>query len=337
MRRFIAALLATLAMSLAAGRADADIALSINFAPPMLPVYEQPMLPGDGYIWMPGYWAYDRDDYYWVPGTWVRPPRPGLLWTPGYWGWGGSGFSFNTGYWAISVGYYGGVDYGHGYGGHGYEGGRWSRGRFMYNRSVNNIDRRRVSNTYNKTVIHNTTINRVSYNGGKGGITIKPDRRERSAERQARVNATADQTRHERTARAKPEMRRSANKGTPAIAATPRAARFDDKRVVRSHGAPTPPATDRKSTRNSEQPARRQPAAATDTTPVRSDRPAGERNPARTERSSRQRDETTPAPQEAGSPQRPRTGKRQQQRDEDAAADAAAAQQRGERSPPTRQ
>ena len=30
-------------------------------------------LPGPGYIWTPGYWAYDpADGYYWVPGTWVR-------------------------------------------------------------------------------------------------------------------------------------------------------------------------------------------------------------------------------------------------------------------------
>ena len=32
---------------------------------------------GEGYIWTPGYWAYDYDyqDYYWVPGTWVEAAR----------------------------------------------------------------------------------------------------------------------------------------------------------------------------------------------------------------------------------------------------------------------
>jgi hypothetical protein len=27
----------------------------------------QPICPGEGYIWTPGYWAWDGDDYYWVP------------------------------------------------------------------------------------------------------------------------------------------------------------------------------------------------------------------------------------------------------------------------------
>jgi len=51
-------------------------------------------------------------EYYWVPGTWVMAPETGYLWTPGYWGWGGDGFMFNEGYWGLSVGFYGGIDYG---------------------------------------------------------------------------------------------------------------------------------------------------------------------------------------------------------------------------------
>ena len=67
----------------------AQVGIAITIAPPALPVYEQPVCPGDGYIWTPGYWAYDYDidDYYWVPGTWVLAPEVGFLWTPGYWGW----------------------------------------------------------------------------------------------------------------------------------------------------------------------------------------------------------------------------------------------------------
>jgi WXXGXW repeat (2 copies) len=58
-----------------------------NIPPPPLPVYDQPPIPGPGYLWTPGYWDWsdDADDYYWVPGTWVEPPEPGYLWTPGYW------------------------------------------------------------------------------------------------------------------------------------------------------------------------------------------------------------------------------------------------------------
>jgi hypothetical protein len=73
-----------------------------------LPVYEQPLCPGDGYLWTPGYWGWGDGDYYWVPDAWVLPPEVGFLWTPGYWGWGGDGFLFNEGYWGASIGFYGG-------------------------------------------------------------------------------------------------------------------------------------------------------------------------------------------------------------------------------------
>src|SRR6516225_11595081 len=128
--RSLAAAAATVASMLAAApsiQAQVAVGISVNFAPPELPVYEQPICPGDGYIWAPGYWAWDPDigDYYWVPGAWVLAPQPGYLWTPAYWGWNGTAFVFYAGYWGPRVGFYGGIDYGFGYFGHGYEGGRW--------------------------------------------------------------------------------------------------------------------------------------------------------------------------------------------------------------------
>ena len=52
--------------------AGVAIGVSINIAPPALPVYVQPAPPGADYIWTPGYWAWGDDGgYYWVPGTWV--------------------------------------------------------------------------------------------------------------------------------------------------------------------------------------------------------------------------------------------------------------------------
>src|SRR5579863_5875916 len=82
-----------------ASHAQVGVAVSVTIAPPELPVYEQPLCPGDGYIWTPGYWAWGDDDYYWVPGTWVLAPAVGLFWTPAYWAWGGSDFIFYDGYW----------------------------------------------------------------------------------------------------------------------------------------------------------------------------------------------------------------------------------------------
>src|SRR5690349_18485825 len=94
--RFIRSSLFALVLLSISAVAFAQISISVSFAPPELPVYEQPLLPGEGYIWTPGYWAYagDDDGYYWVPGTWVMAPEPGLLWTPAYWSWGGNGYVF---------------------------------------------------------------------------------------------------------------------------------------------------------------------------------------------------------------------------------------------------
>ena len=73
-------LLAVLVLALPA-TSSAQIGISVSFGPPPLPIYSQPLCPGEGYIWTPGYWAYDYDydDYYWVPGTWVLAPRVGLF------------------------------------------------------------------------------------------------------------------------------------------------------------------------------------------------------------------------------------------------------------------
>jgi hypothetical protein len=74
------------------------------------------------------------------------------LWTPGYWGWGGRGYVFQEGYWSRHVGFYGGINYGYGYGGRGYDGGRWEGDRFAYNTYVNRVDTTAIHNTYNTRV-----------------------------------------------------------------------------------------------------------------------------------------------------------------------------------------
>jgi hypothetical protein len=199
--------------------AVAQIRVSVAIAPPGLLAYEQPICPGDGYLWTPGYWGWDSD-YYWVPGAWVMAPEPGFLWTPGYWGWGGSGFMFNEGYWGTSVGFYGGIDYGFGYFGHGYEGGRWDGGHFFYNTAVNRVDVNSIHNVYNTRV--NETVNRVSYNGGQGGINAHATSQEEAAGRGRHVGPVAAQTEHAQVARNDPQGRLSANHGVASGAAAGR-------------------------------------------------------------------------------------------------------------------
>ena len=192
----------------------------VGIAPPVLPYYAQPICPGDGYMWTPGYWAWG-DDYYWVPGTWVMPPQEGFLWTPGYWGWGDDAYFWNEGYWGMSVGFYGGINYGFGYFGNGYEGGRWQGGHFFYNTSVNNVDGHNIHNVYN-TRVNEGEVNHISYNGGNGGINARATAQEEAASHERHVGPVAAQTQHAWTARNNPQQRLSANHGTPAVGATAR-------------------------------------------------------------------------------------------------------------------
>lgn len=204
----------------------------MRIGPPLLPVYEQPLCPGEGYIWIPGYWAYSDDDgYYWVPGTWALPPEEGLLWTPGYWAWQDGGYYWNAGYWGPTVGFYGGIDYGFGYPGVGFYGGYWRDHHYFYNRNVNNVDVTIVHNTYNTEVVRNRTENRVSFNGGSGGINARPTQVELAAAHQHHVSMSGEQVQHERTARSDRNLFANVNHGRPDVAATPRPSE------IRNHGA----------------------------------------------------------------------------------------------------
>jgi hypothetical protein len=246
---YIRALLLAVVVVAMSAASFAQIGISITIGPPALPVYEQPPCPAVGYIWTPGYWAYNYDDadYYWVPGTWVPAPEVGYLWTPAWWGWGGSAFIFHEGYWGPRVGFYGGISYGYGYFGHGYEGGRWENNEFYYNRSVNNVNVTNIRNVYNTTVINNTTVNRVSYNGGNGGINERPRPEELAAERERHIPPVAVQKQHEQVARTQPEQRASVNQGKPAIAATPKPGALRDRGAVpaKEAGAPYHPPANR--------------------------------------------------------------------------------------------
>ena len=193
-----------------------DVGVSIGIAPPPLPVYAQPPCPVDGYLWSPGYWAYDPNagDYYWVPGVWVQPPSFGLLWTPGYWGCVGGFYRWNVGYWGPHCGFYGGVNYGCGYYGSGFCGGVWSGNHFRYNTAVFNV---------NRTVIHNTYVdhsgirgnyNHTSFNG-PGGIRATPSAQERAAMNGRHYQATAQQNSQRTAARQDRSQFSKVNNGRP--------------------------------------------------------------------------------------------------------------------------
>ncbi len=195
-------LLAALALGVLPVSAAHAVGVSITIAPPPLVAYEQPLCPTEGYIWTPGYWAYDdiANDYYWVQGVWVAPPRVGYLWTPGYWGFGDGFYAFHSGYWGPTVGFYGGINYGYGYGGYGYYGGRWDGRVFRYNTAVTRVNVTNIHNTYVDNNFRARTDSRASFNG-QGGVVAKADARERAAANASHAHATGAQTAALRDAR----------------------------------------------------------------------------------------------------------------------------------------
>lgn len=214
------ALLASLLLGLsAAADAQVSLTLTVHVAPPVLPVVVQPPIPADGYLWTPGYWAWNdqTQQYYWVAGAWIQPPQAGFLWTPGYWGAEGPQFVWHAGYWGPHVGFYGGVNYGYGYVGTGFEGGYWQGGHLYYNTAVNNVSNVHITNVYTKTVVNNVTVNRVSYNGGSGGITARPSAAELAASREPHVEATPAQRQQISLARAHPTIQGGRNGRPTAI------------------------------------------------------------------------------------------------------------------------
>jgi len=210
--------------------AGVSVGISVRIGPPPLPVYVQPVCPGPGYIWSPGYWAYGPDGYYWVPGTWVQPPVVGVLWTPGYWGWSDGYYVWHEGYWGPHVGFYGGINYGFGYTGVGFQGGYWRGREFFYNRAVTNVNIVNVHNVYHTTVINNVT--RVSYNGGAGGIRVHETIQERNAFHERHWEPTHEQFHHQDMARSDRSMLHSSNHGHPTVGASARPGEF------RMHEAP---------------------------------------------------------------------------------------------------
>lgn len=219
-RVFLMAFLLAILLCTTPAKSQAGVAVSITIAPPVLPVYVQPPCPAEGYMWIPGYWAWGPVGYYWVPGVWVMAPRVGLLWTPGYWGFVSGVYIWHPGYWGPHVGFYGGVNYGYGYFGVGFAGGFWSGGVFRYNTAIVNVNRTVIRNVYvDRNVLRNVAMNnRVSFNG-RGGVMARPTAQEQMAMREQHFQPTAVQMAHQQSASQDRNQLASVNHGRPAVPA----------------------------------------------------------------------------------------------------------------------
>ena len=223
---------------IAPAQAQVDVVISASVPPPALPIYAQPPIPGPGYIWIPGYWAWDGAEYYWVPGYWALPPAAALYWTPGHWAWddADNDYVFYAGYWGPTVGYYGGIDYGYGYTGEGYHGGYWRNRQFFYNKAVNNLGGLRIANVFSQPVPA-AQPGGPGFNGGHGGTTVRPTQQQLAFAREHHIGPTPAQTQHVQLARQTPALRFNQNHGAPAIAATDKPGTFHGPHVIAASGA----------------------------------------------------------------------------------------------------
>ena len=218
----------------------AQVSVSISIAPPPLLLYAQPSVPGEGYIWVPGYWGWSDPDrgYYWVPGTWVLAPNEGDLWTPGYWAFENARYFWHIGYWGPRVGFYGGINYGYGYSGSGYQGGRWDHGAFQYNRAVSNVNAQIIHNAYGTPALSHQGGNRISFNGGTAGARAMPTASERRFQSAEHPGPRTDQVDHEAAARSIATQRAAGPHGVPQVAATPRPSEYAAPNVEHVRAAP---------------------------------------------------------------------------------------------------
>jgi len=148
--------------------------------------------------------------------VWVAPPRIGVLWTPGYWGFARGAYFWHAGYWGPHVGFYGGINYGFGYGGVGFVGGAWRGGAFAYNTAVVNVNTTVVRNVYvDRTVVNNVNVNNHYAFNGQGGVNAQATAQERSYEHEQHFQPTTNQVSHEQSARNDHNQWASNNHGQP--------------------------------------------------------------------------------------------------------------------------
>src|SRR6202000_2142926 len=111
----------------------------------------------------------------------------------------------HDGYWGDHVGFYGGINYGFGYGGDGYEGGRWDNGHFAYNQTVNNFGSVHITNVY-LTDVHVVYDTHVSFVSASGGAHAQPTPAQVQAEHEHHIQATSIQAQHFHDAAHNPEL-----------------------------------------------------------------------------------------------------------------------------------
>lgn len=71
----------------------------IGSTPPPLRYERRPQVPGQGFVWVDGYWGNDGRRYNWVPGHWQQPPYPGAFWSHPHYDHYQQGWQQHEGHW----------------------------------------------------------------------------------------------------------------------------------------------------------------------------------------------------------------------------------------------
>jgi hypothetical protein len=80
--------------------AFAQVSVYLGATPPPLRYERRPPPPGEGFVWVNGYWGNDGRRYVWVPGRWNRPPYAGAYYVHPHYDRYPNGWRMHEGYWS---------------------------------------------------------------------------------------------------------------------------------------------------------------------------------------------------------------------------------------------
>jgi hypothetical protein len=96
-RQFCSAII--LSAIVTAAPAWSQIHVFIGTPPPPIRYEVRPPMPGDGFVWVDGYWGVVGNRYEWVSGRWNRPPYQGAYWSHPHYDHYDRGWQIHEGHW----------------------------------------------------------------------------------------------------------------------------------------------------------------------------------------------------------------------------------------------
>ena len=79
--------------------ASAQVSIYVRTGPPPVRYEQRVQAPGQGYIWVDGYWTPQGRHYRWVAGRWEQPPFQGAYWSHPHYDHERQGWRLHEGHW----------------------------------------------------------------------------------------------------------------------------------------------------------------------------------------------------------------------------------------------